>query len=147
MKQSRLAVGFGCLVLLGACHVGPVINELPEIREPQGANVVVDINQPGKRQRLKFEGELIEVRDDGLVLALSTTDGRRLSFASWGDVWRVKATEFKGFQSTASSSGERREEGIRKMRLISRFPQGLTPDLFDKMLASYDQQALDPISK
>lgn len=146
MRQSTRVIGFGCLVMLGACHVGPVLNEMPEIREPQGANVVVDIDQPGKKPRLKLEGELVEVRADGLVIALSTSAGQRLSFASWDDVYRVKATEFGGFQSAAYGGVERREESIARMRLISRFPQGLSPELLDKLLASYDQQAPDPVN-
>lgn len=144
MSRSTL-FGFACLLMLGACHVGPVISEIPGIREPQGANMVVDLNQAGTIKKLKLEGELVDVRDEGLLIAHSTAAGQRLSLATWDQVYRVRATEFQGFQATVSSNSERREESMKKLRLISRFPQGLSPHLLEKLLAGYEQQVPDPV--
>jgi hypothetical protein len=133
-------------VLLASCHTGPQVAEMDVLRQPQGAAVVADVNQEGERKRLRVAGELIEVRDDGVVLETSVSDGAQLTFIPWRIVYRLQATDLKGFRTISASGGVGRPEAVERMRLVSRFPQGLTDELMATLLASYGQMSLVELS-
>ena len=90
---------------------------------------------------------LLEVRDDGLVVALRSDSIRdtHMAFVPWNIVSRVKAITLPGIQSTTPHAERRRENAIKKFRIVSRYPQGLSPELLDRLLASFDQKTMDII--
>ena len=140
-KLIQLLTIFSVMLLAG-CHAGPQVAEMHILRQPQGVALVVDVNQEGERKRLHVAGELVEVMDDGLVLETSVSDGAQLSFIPWRIIYRVQAADLKGFRSITNSSGANRPAGVERLRLVSRFPQGLTDELLATLLASYGQQSL-----
>ncbi len=97
------------------------------------------LSPAGVETRLRFRrgeirGELIEVRDSGVVVA-PPGDIVFVPFA----VIRIATFEQTNLTYVGSSpSGEVRE----RMRLLSRFPGGLTPELLDRLLAMRGQQSL-----
>ncbi len=145
--MTNIALKIALLLLLGGCAVGPRIDQMISPQKPHGANVIVEIKQPNKRARLEHQGELIEVRDDGIVLLVATDAGGRLTFASWHDIDRVKATEFRGFQSTRGAGNKPLTGRVGRMRIISRYPLGLSENLMGQLLAFYEQQEFDRIER
>ena len=149
MKRFRLQIYTAILALLSACHVGPMIDQIHAARLPAGAYVLIEIAQSGTQKKQNYEGELLEVRDDGLVVALRSDSIRdtHIAFVPWNIVYRVKATTLPGIQSTTPQTEMRREIAIKEFRIVSRYPQGLSPELLDRLLASFDQKAMDIIEK
>ena len=147
MKMTSLTTGIAVVVSLGSCHVGPMIDELEASRQPFGAHVEIEISQSGTPRTLDYEGELIEVGDDGLVFATRPNDGApsRLIYAPWQRIRSIEATELPGYRYTGRGSRSRRSETMQEMRIVSRFPQGLTPELMDELLASFDQVKVDSL--
>jgi hypothetical protein len=64
-----LAVAF-----LSACHLGPQIKDLDLANNPAGATVEVQVLPEEGRGKLEFEGELLEIRDDGVVFLGAVND-------------------------------------------------------------------------
>jgi hypothetical protein len=90
-------------------------------------------------ESLTFTGELIEVRDTGLVI-LSQSENK-LRFV------RYTATRGSAIVRTndryAIKDNRVPEPNVREhLRLISRFPQGLTPELLQELLAMHHQTEL-----
>lgn len=143
MRRFRLQIYTAILALLSACHVGPQIDQIHAARLPAGASVLIEIARSGTQKKQEYAGELLEVRDDGLVVALrsDTIRDTHIAFVPWNIVYRVKATTLPGIQSST------RRIAIKKFRIVSRYPQGLSPELLEKLLASFDQKAMDIIEK
>lgn len=130
---------------LSACHVGPRIAELAAPRQPGGARVVIDLD--AGRHAPHYEGELIAVRADGLIVALpSTTSKPHLTLVDWKAIYRLKASELPGFQTKPERTEAPSEAEIDKWRLVSRYPQGLSQRLAGDLLAAYDQESLDSLA-
>ncbi len=149
MRIPKLTKRIAFLVLLGGCAVGPRIEKLEEPRHPFGANVALEVTQPGTSGRQKYEGELIEVREDGLVFALRALASRpsRVTFVPWMNVYSVTATELPGRTSKRNKSKGHKQESIDKMRIVSRYPQGLSADLMQRLLVSFDQETIDTLAE
>lgn len=147
MRKIILTKGILAVFFLGGCHTGPMIHKLEEPRQPFGANVEIEVSQTGTSRSLDYEGELIEVSDDGLVFASRSIAGApsRVTFAPWPRIRSVEATELPGYKSTRRGSKSHRPESIEEMRIVSRFPQGLSPELMEKLLASFDQVTIDSL--
>jgi len=147
MRTHELNTGILALSLLAGCQVGPMIHEIDESKSPFGASVRIEVSQAGTSRARQYEGELIETKDDGLVIALRTAGGApsRVTFVPWSRIHLVKATELPGFQARGAGNPSPRSASIEKMRLISRFPQGLSPALMEQLLAGYDQATVDSL--
>ena len=141
MTIRSLALVATLLALVAGCHIGPQVSEVPALRLPQGATVQVVVKEADSRRRFRYEGELIELNDDGVLFELARDDGKNLYIAPWAEVDTLKATELEGFFSRSLSRPEQRAEKIGDFRLISRFPQGLSVELRSRLLAAYGQDA------
>jgi len=144
--MNSLSLKLAVLLLLGSCAVGPRIAHMDAPQKPNGANIILEIRQPDRRARLKREGELIEVRDEGVVVLLPTEAGVRLAFVPWVDIFRVRATELIRFQSNQAFGSQPSAKSIEEVRIVSRYPQGLSEVLMSRLLAFYGQQDLDTIA-
>jgi hypothetical protein len=133
--------------LIGACHVGPQLDQTGIGRQPHGANVTVEITRKNEHKRTKHDGELVDVRDDGLLIAIRSdaNDDPRMAFVPWNIIYGAKATDWSGFAMRSSYGETRRAESIEKLRTISRFPQGLSPELLGQLLAHSGQTTVDTI--
>lgn len=131
-------------ISLSACHVGPQINDLDLANNPEGATVEVQVLPADGQDKLKFEGELLEIRDDGIVFSGADTDNadEELIFVAWSRTARVRATEFGGYRAEIGRSLEWSTETMERFRLISRFPQGISPEIMDGLLAAHRQEKL-----
>jgi hypothetical protein len=131
-------------VALYACHVGPQIKDLDLANNPEGATVEVQVLPADDQDKQKFEGELLEIRDDGIVFSGASSDDAddELIFVAWSRAARVRATEFGGYRAEVGRSLEWSAETKERFRLISRFPQGISPEIMDGLLAAHRQEEL-----
>ncbi len=132
------------VVSLSACHVGPQIKDLDLANNPEGATVEVQVLPTEGRDKLKFEGELLEIRDDGIVFSGTSADDAadEVIFVAWSRATRVRATEFGGYKAKIGRSLEWSAETKERFRLVSRFPQGISPEIMDSLLAAHRQEEL-----
>ena len=131
-------------VAMSACHVGPQIKDLDLAKNPEGATVEVQVLALEGRDKLKFEGELLEIRNDGIIFSGTDTNDSadEVIFVAWSRVGRVKATRFGGYNATVGQSLEWSPETKERFRLISRFPQGISSGIMDSLLAAHRQEEL-----
>jgi hypothetical protein len=125
----------------------------PPAHGPRGVSVSVTA---GQRQ---FSGELLEVRDSGLVIlaAPSVTlrssspaaggassqahEQRTLRFVPYGEILSSEVDR----TSSRFAIKDRRtpDRNVReRLRLLSRFPQGLNPELLQLLLSAHGQTEL-----
>ena len=131
-------------VSLFACHVGPQIQDLDLANNPEGATVEVQVSPADGQDKLKLEGELLEIRDDGIVFSAVGPDKpeKVLIFVAWSRAARVRATEFGGYRAEVGRSLEWSADTKERFRLISRFPQGISSEVMDSLLAAHHQEEL-----
>jgi hypothetical protein len=84
----------------------------------------------------QLSGELIEVRDSGIVLA-----DQKLRLVPYTD---ILSSEVEKTASRYAISNRRvpAPEARDHLRLLSRFPYGLAPDVMQRLLGSYGQTEL-----
>ena len=144
MKTLRRTFLVLISAVLPACHVGPRIAGLAGPRQPGGAHVVIDLD--AGRHGPSREGELIAVRADGVIVALPSTGSKlHLTLVGWETIYRLNARGLPGFRTSPERTKAPSEADIDKMRLVSRYPQGLSPALTADLLAAYEQQSLDSL--
>ena len=127
MKRWLLLLIF--LSFATSCHYGMAAKHFPPAQGPKGALAQVTAEQ---RQ---FSGELIEVRDTGIVID-AAQQLRLLPYS---------AIASSHFENTNLEIKNRRtpEPDVRDhLRLVSRFPQGLSTDLLKQLLNANGQTDL-----
>jgi len=147
MMRFKATALIAVAVLIGACHVGPQLDQTGIGRQPHGANVTVETTRNNNKKRTEHDGELVDVRDDGLLIAVRTdeNDDPRVAFVPWNVIYSAKANDWSGFAMRRSQGDTQRAESIEKLRTISRFPQGLSAGLLGQLLAYYGQTTVDTI--
>jgi len=119
---------YGPVLATLACQLGGRVDRFAPARQPAGVAVTLRLKGGATGQ-----GELLAVQDTALVVLVQDTvmlvpyrvlqAGR---FAQVGELTETPPTkDFAG-----------------KLRLVSRFPQGLTPEMLARLLAAYGQSEL-----
>jgi len=121
------------LLVLGAsaCYMGPSLNGVQVAHSPHGA-----VGSFTTQSRNIFTGELLAVQDTGLVVLRADL----VTFVPWPVITELsfefpKVAIHDGQTPTASQS--------QQLRSVSRFPQGLTPELEERLLAAYKQTSIE----
>ncbi|MGI9233969.1 MAG: hypothetical protein ACR2RD_10100 [Woeseiaceae bacterium] len=143
---SRLTFAIA-VMLLASCHVGPQIEQSDLGRHPQGASILVKLPKTPGSKKIEYRGELLDVRDDGLVIVVEddTDEGIRVVLIPWGKIDRVRPTDLPGIEVRASQGKRMRAASTEELRNVSRFPQGLSPELTTNLLRHYGQSTLETI--
>ncbi len=133
MTMKRLT-GLLTLVVVAClatgCNLGMTARAYPPAQGPKGVIMRVRTAQG------QLSGELIEVRDAGIVLA-----DQKLRLLPYTTILSSEADKTEA--RYAISHGTAPKPGVReRLRLLSRFPQGLTPELVRQLLESYGQAEL-----
>lgn len=119
----------GIAVMVTGCAYGGGLEEYPVVGQPGGARLTLEL------AREQVTGELVEVRDSALVLVRSAQP--RIVFVPFRGVVRGR---FDGEHRPAPSfRGTPSASVLERMRLLSRYPQGLSPELEERLLAAYGQ--------
>jgi hypothetical protein len=114
---------------LSACQIGANAAKFEVARNPEGA--VVQLTTAAG----KFDAELLEVRDSGIVVLRK--DGR-VAFAPWKSTRFVSVRNIKmtvGYGGGGPPSRDARTI----MVLVSHFPQGMSAEIEKQVLASRGQ--------
>lgn len=151
--RASLAVGFGLLSLAG-CRVGHPVEHFAPAHGPQGVQAeatVAAANPAGVRPAVK--GELVEVRDDGLLMLGELLEqrqrgGRQVSIhhPDWKPQLvlvpfdQIREARFVGLGCCTLRGGRAPNDDERtRLRFVSRFPQGLAPELLRQLLEASGQ--------
>lgn len=132
--------------LVAACSVGVKVEDFKPAQGLQGVHVTLQLNGDvieGNRTA----GELLAVRDDGILLETteipnSEVAKRRVVLIPF---WMMKTAtlEQMGRVRVASDGKALDEMKLNRLRLVSRFPQGLSDELLAILLAELKQDQLD----
>ena len=120
-----------CATLTSGCAYGMTAEKLTPAYEAAG--VTVRIITP----RRQLSGELIDLRDDGLLI-ISDKVVRLVPYSS---IASAQFDQTKDKIEGHPPSGKRRE----RLRLLSRYPQGVGPDLLRDLLRAFGQNELKGI--
>ncbi len=136
-------------VLLGLLAVGCVGTHAGSLRpanEPAGVVATLHASRPGfahepwELRRERLAGELLAVQDTAFLLLID----RRLTLIPYGAVRHGFAEQQENFYL----SGRAPNRGLReRLRLVSRYPQGVSPELLARLLAAYGQPAVDVVQR
>lgn len=112
-------------LLLAACSIGPSGKSYPPAKGPAGAAVEIELHRNGG-----IGGELLAVEDTTLLLV----QNRQLI--------RLAIPAVKSLRGPRISTGQLDEPMRERLRLISRYPQGVSPDLEARLLGAYGAPAV-----
>lgn len=120
-------------LLFAACQVGQSVKDFEPAHGPQGVTAELDLAGG------ELDGELLAVADSGLYVLAAPADPcqppeRAVLFLRWHEVAGVRLNQM-GLQARGQRPPS--EADLEKMSLVSRFPQGLSPDLLAGLLAAY----------
>jgi len=131
----RMALGF--LGMASGCVTGPRVERLVPATTPAGARVEIKLGHRASGAEL-LRAELLEVQDTAVVVL---APDRRLWLIAYGAILEARCPDLPG----GLEFGEwiQPAEAVReRLRLVSRFPGGLTPQLFEQLLQGYGQTVL-----
>lgn len=134
-----------------ACKYGMATSSFAPAQSPNGVAVRVAVEQG------QFSGELLEVRDDGLVVLSEHLEPRSAGNGRAGTSERkVRLFPYSGIRIArfsqvaeryAIKDGRAPNPAVReRVRLLSRFPHGLSPDVLRQLLTSCGQTELAGIT-
>lgn len=127
----RTALGVTLLAAL-ACHIGPSAQNFEPARGPRG--IAVDLRVEGRGGRVR--GELLELQS-GLLLVLR--DDKRLV------VVPVRAVDFGTFARAGQLIDGGAAHDAERIRLLSRYPAGLSSEVRARLYAAYGQAQPDTV--
>lgn len=124
-------------VLLGlaSCSVGPRAEKFVPAHRPGGAEVRLDFG----RRKGSAVGELIAVQDTALLILVASV----IELVPLASIDRGAVT---ASGSRASFSRRPTPETRERLRLLSRYPNGVTPELLRQLLEAYGQAELKVLS-
>jgi hypothetical protein len=120
------------LAALGACYHGPSARTFAPAQWPDG--IEADLRLKGARVR----GELLEVQDSALLVL-------RDSQIVLVPIRAIRTGDFHQ-RGVLIDHGRISEPELHRLRLVSRFPSGLTPELRARLLATYGQTEADGVT-
>lgn len=128
----RSLVVAALLGAIGACYHGPSAETFELAQWPDG--VAVDLRL--SKSRVRVRGELLELQDSALIV-LSRSQIVRVPIGS------IRQGVFQE-RGILIENGRISERARTQMRLLSRFPAGLTPELRARLFAAYGQTDFQP---
>lgn len=128
----RPLLGVLIVVVLVACSVGPRPEQFPAAREPAGATIQLRLR--GKRV---VTGELLAVQDSGLLVR----DLTRILHVPNAVVRSGSLVTGGGAAFAGKPVGGTRE----RLRLLSRYPSGVTDELLARLLAAYGRDSVETV--
>jgi hypothetical protein len=137
MTTMRIAIllTLGALAILNdGCATGMTVRKYPPALGPKGVMMRVTTGQG------QLSGELIEVRDAAIVLA-----DQKLHLIAYTEIISSEV-EKTGSRYAIANRTALPPEARDHLRLLSRFPYGLTPELMQQLLQAHGQAELMEVS-
>jgi hypothetical protein len=121
--RLQTSIGFGLLLLATGCTVGTHARNYAPARGPAGAMVNLQLTD-----KSRSTGELLAVENSALLLL------------SDNHLVRVPLSQVRrGSAPKVSFNGSLRDDSRERLRLISRYPQGVSSTLEAELLRAYGQ--------
>jgi hypothetical protein len=141
---TRHLVPFG--LLIGACSSGIEVADFKPAQGPEGVHMEVKLNGD-VIEGGKVVGELLAVRTDGVLLNVAgyqdnaKDDNRVVLVPYW--MMNTARLEQMGRARIESQGEEMNEVYLNRLRLVSRFPQGLSDELLTELMSRQGQEKLE----
>jgi len=119
-----------------ACSVGPRVENIAPAHDPAGATIQLHLRKGRPRQVV--QGELLSVQDSGLLVH----DPVRMVFVANG---AVKSGTLLVQGVGASFGGKAVGATRERLRLLSRYPGGVSAELLRNLLAAYGSDSVETI--
>lgn len=119
------------ICISNGCSLGVTASKYRPAQGPKGVNMRIDTAQG------RLSGELIEVRDAGIVILAD----QKLRFLAYTAILSSKIDQTES-RYAISQRTVPKPEVQEQLRLLSRFPHGLTPELMKQLLGEYGQTEL-----
>jgi len=140
MRTQRIIIVGATLVValvLNGCPVGTRLSRYEPAHRPQGISCVLQIRgQP----QLTLTGELLSVEDSAAIMVVNNK------------VWLVPYRHVRGSNCRRAGVIPFRTDNHRLVRdvanlhiRLSRYPQGVSPQLMTALLAAYEQPVLEVV--
>lgn len=126
--QKFLAAGLIAVSLVAGCRFGPKLENVSVARSPRGAMMQVT------RLSGVINGELLAVTDDALVVLAGT----RMVTVPFAEIRDARSSEL-GREYRISGQKRPDPDSMARLRRVSHFPQGITPEIEAKLLTVYQQ--------
>ena len=131
MSTIRIMKLAAAISLVGCFHFGPTAETLPLASTPNGATVTASLTTLGAAS-----GELLSVRDDGVVLLRAN----RLVLVPYAVLRGLRVEKLDDYSIPGGTpSAERRA----RLNVLSRYPQGINSALQQKLLAQAGQTEIE----
>jgi len=124
------------LLTLSACTLGSRPATFGPARSPQGIEARITMSAP-RYTAATIVGELLSVTDSGLVVLSAD---RRLLYVHWPAL-RYATFRQIGVRLNAGKAPDARAQ--EQLRLVSRFPQGMSPELTARLLESLGRERVE----
>jgi hypothetical protein len=118
---------------LSACAFGPRAERQPLAREPRGANVTLQTPTQSLR------AELLGVQDTALLLV---SERERITLVPYRVIREARVELNPPLSSHGRPPSRAQREALRR---VSRYPQGVGPELLRALLAAYSQSELEVV--
>ncbi len=116
---------------LAACYLGTKAERFDPARKPQG--VSAEVQARGRA----LQGELLEVGASSLLLLTVGDHAGRVVLVAYS---AIEDARFAQMSCCRIHGGAPPDERVReRLRQVSRFPQGLAPDLLQRILEDHGQ--------
>jgi hypothetical protein len=116
-----------------ACYVGPNVENFGPANGPEGIEAELRLRAAGKRGTVL--GEVLEVQDTALLVL-------RANRVVLVPLRVIQTGRFRDRGVLIENGGIARG-ALSRLRLVSRFPAGLTPEIRTRLLAAYGQTEPD----
>lgn len=124
------------MVTVSACSMGTRVQKFEPAQQPGG--VMIQLRLRDGRGTRVVGGELLAVQDSGLFVRAMTM----LLFVPNGSVRQGQTTtRGAGVTFAGRPTGSSRE----RLRLLSRYPGGMTADLLGRLLAAYGRDSVETV--
>ena len=129
----RPLIPFVLAIAASGCMIGPTHRSYTPASKPAGVHTTLETTQQ------TLHAELLEVQDNALLVL---KDGRELLLVPYQSIRRGTFEQPKSvtLRQSVPSPGTRNQ-----LRLLSRFPQGVSPQLLDSLLSAYGQAQLQVV--
>lgn len=134
------------MLLIAGCSVGVKIDNFKPAQGPQGVHIELQLE--GKAIRgSKISGELLAVRADRILLNVidnpdSPNATSRVVLIPFSLIKTVDPEQM-GRMRFRSQREEMDEDHLNRLRLVARFPQGLSDEMLAVLLADLGQDQVD----
>lgn len=132
VRRSLLAIG---AALVAGCHVGPAVEKYEPAHSPVGARSTLTVGET------TYYGELLAANDSALVFLQAYSHVDLVPYPA------IRSGTFNDLSVSLDGGKAPSAEDERLLRMASRFPQGISPELERRLLAAYHQSAMIVLEK